>query len=310
VGAAVWLLLATTFPPPGLFLGTAELLFLVAPLVVVPLTLAQIASGPGAAGRVLTGATLLQPAAALVLLSACWFPPGHTAGTLTLPWLLLTMAVAASGALRLREAKSLQHACFALGQVYLAVGGAWAFASRWGMTPLGFREPWVILTANHFHYAGYATAMIVGLTLPRVRGRATAIARASGVVILGGPPIVAAGIAGIPVLEVVSAVTLATGLLVFAGVTLLHVAPRTKPRAAGLLLGTSAVALVVTMALATTYATSHYAGHVLIEIPTMVQTHGLLNVLGFCVSGLLGLYASTAVDRPISPLGDRGSRVD
>ncbi|NOU30100.1 MAG: YndJ family transporter, partial [Polyangiaceae bacterium] len=50
--------------------------------------------------------------------------------------------------------------------------------------------------------------------------------------------------------------------------------------------------LLVTMGFATTYAITHFMGKTLLAIPTMVQVHGLLNVLGFCVAGLLGLYRS------------------
>jgi hypothetical protein len=290
----VWVGIATIVPPPGLMLGTAELLFLLAPLVVVPLARAQVPSGDGIAGRILDAATLLQPLAALLLLAGCFFPNGHLAGGLAIPWLALTVAVAGAGALRLATVKSLQHACFAVGQIYLAVGGAWAFASRWGMKPLGFAEPWVILTANHFHYAGYATAMIVGLALPRAVNRGARVARASAVIILAGPPIVAAGITGIPIVEVLSAVTLASGLFAFALMVLLHLVPRTRPRGAAALLAVSAASLMITMGFATTYAITHFMGKALLEIPTMVQVHGLLNVLGFCAAGLLGLYLSRA----------------
>ncbi len=290
----VWAGMATVLPPPGLLLGSAELLFLVAPLVVVPLARAQVPSGGGAAGRIEDAATLLQPLAALLLVAGCFVPNGPLAGGLTVPWLLLTVAVAGAGALRLASAKNLQHACFAVGQIYLAVGGAWAFASRWGMKPLGFAEPWVILTANHFHYAGYATAMIVGLALPRAVGVGARVARASAVVILAGPPIVAAGITGIPIVEVLAAVTLAFGLFAFALMVLLHLVPRTRPRGAGVLLGVSAASLMITMGFATTYAISHFTGRTLLEIPTMVQVHGLLNVMGFCAAGLLGLFLSRA----------------
>ncbi len=292
MGAMVWVGLATVVPPPGLMLGTAELLFLLAPLVVVPLTRAQVPSGEGLAGRIVDATTVLQPVAALLLLAGCFFPNGHLAGGLALPWLALTIAVAFAGALRLARAKSLQHACFAVAQIYLAVGGAWAFASRWGMRPLGFEEPWVILTANHFHYAGYATAMFVGLALPRTSGRAARVARGSAAIVLAGPPIVAAGITGVPILEVVSAVTLASGLFAFALVVLVHLVPRARPRAAGVLLATASASLLVTMAFATAYAVTHFLGKAPLTIPTMVHVHGLLNVLGFCVAGLTGLYLS------------------
>jgi len=43
--------------------------------------------------------------------------------------------------------------CFALGEGYAFVGALWLAASRTGMQLFGFREPIVLLTAIHFHYA-------------------------------------------------------------------------------------------------------------------------------------------------------------
>jgi hypothetical protein len=47
----------------------------------------------------------------------------------------------------------------------LVVGGSWLVASRLGMRPLGIQEPIGLLTAVHFHFAGFATAMIAAAML-------------------------------------------------------------------------------------------------------------------------------------------------
>jgi len=52
-----------------------------------------------------------------------------------------------------------------MARIDLAVGGAWLVASRLGMRPMGIQEPIVLLTAVHFHYAGFATATIAAATL-------------------------------------------------------------------------------------------------------------------------------------------------
>ena len=51
----------------------------------------------------------------------------------------------------------------------------------------------------------------------------------------------------------------------------------------------SALSLVATMTLAVVYALGHYLGRSLVEIPTMVLSHGLLNAVGFTLCGLAGL---------------------
>ena len=55
------------------------------------------------------------------------------------------------------------------GLVYLAVGGVWTVIARAGLRPLGFPDLIVLLTAVHFHYAGFALPVLAGL-----------VARASG----------------------------------------------------------------------------------------------------------------------------------
>jgi len=49
--------------------------------------------------------------------------------------------------------QSFPEFCFALGEGYAFVGALWLAASRTGMQLFGFREPIVLLTAIHFHYA-------------------------------------------------------------------------------------------------------------------------------------------------------------
>jgi hypothetical protein len=79
------------------------------------------------------------------------------------------------------------------------VGGAWLVASRLGMRPMGIQEPIGLLTAVHFHFAGFATAMIAAAMLrfveghlipycreERDKGGATAGAKAQGNILHAG----------------------------------------------------------------------------------------------------------------------------
>jgi hypothetical protein len=47
--------------------------------------------------------------------------------------------------------------------LYLPIGGAWLVASRLGIQPLGFGDTIVLLTAVHFHFAGFAAPVLAGL---------------------------------------------------------------------------------------------------------------------------------------------------
>src|SRR5262249_32678785 len=79
-------------------LGPFELLFLLAPVAVVPLGLGLLVRASGA-GRPWRLAGRLQPwAAAAVVLSFLIGHRGLAAGVLAVPWLALTLLVAAGGA--------------------------------------------------------------------------------------------------------------------------------------------------------------------------------------------------------------------
>ena len=85
---------------------------------------------------------------------------GDLAALLSLPWLAVTALISLEGLLRIarRGLAPLSDLCRDAGLVFLLVGGLWTTASRWGMRPLDFDEAIVLLTANHFHYAGFVRA--------------------------------------------------------------------------------------------------------------------------------------------------------
>ena len=115
----------------------------------------------------------LQPVGAGLAVVAMWLPPGRRAGLAAMGWLLIGVLMAGSGvvafkrALRTDAGWRTRSTWVAIGiaRVDLAVGGAWLVASRMGMRPMGIQEPIGLLTAVHFHFAGFATAMIAAATL-------------------------------------------------------------------------------------------------------------------------------------------------
>src|SRR5258705_449888 len=67
--------------------------------------------------------------------------------------------------------RPVRELCLDAGLVFLLVGGLWATASRAAMRPLGFDDTVVLLTANHFHYAGFIVPIVAGLAGRRLPGR-------------------------------------------------------------------------------------------------------------------------------------------
>lgn len=178
------------------------------------------------------------PAAiALVLSFRC--AAGTAAGWLCVPWLLWTLFVALLGLLRAAERGGGPWAELAIdaGLVYLAIGGVWLLAARAGVPVLGFDEPWVSLTAAHFHFAGPVLPVVTGALARRLPGRFGEWT-AAGVVF--GVPLVAIGItcghrAGLALLESSCASVLIVATWSAAGLLAL-VAARERPAAMVLLL--------------------------------------------------------------------------
>src|SRR5712691_4317416 len=198
-GAVVWAGIAVLARLGVARIGMIELVFLFAPLVIVPLGM-ELGRVSGASssqvGRRFGGwAQVLQPLGAAMAVFAMLLPPGKWAGVLALGWLVVCGVAGAGGAVELvrtvRDARcdceelvdsarregvvrSLPFASLGIGmtstalgdlaaavaKIDLAVGGAWLVASRLGMRPMGIQEPIGLLTAVHFHFAGFATAMI------------------------------------------------------------------------------------------------------------------------------------------------------
>jgi hypothetical protein len=171
------------------------------------------------------------------------------------------------------------------GALMLPIGGVWLVVSRLGIGAFGFEEPIILLTAVHFHYAAYATLVLVGCV-----GRAAGDGRAFRVIAGGavaGPPLLAAGITFSPLLEVAAAVVVALAVSGLGLLTLVRIVPRV-PRAAGLLLGLSSVSAFGGMALAVAYAVGELTRHPVVSLGQMARIHGPLNALGFVLTGLVG----------------------
>ena len=170
-GGAVWLVLLTGVFFGSLRLSILDLLFLLGPLVVVPLALNLLPTTRVTYLSYVNGSItrfLLLPGAGLTTASF-FLREGRVAGALVCVWLIVALALALDGLERLitTRLRSFPGFCFAIGEGYALVGSLWLLASRLGMQPVGFHEPIVLLTAVHFHYAGLMAAVLAGLAQVR-----------------------------------------------------------------------------------------------------------------------------------------------
>jgi uncharacterized protein (UPF0548 family) len=290
IGGAAWVLALATAAATGRLIpwldSLAPALFLLAPLVLVPLGLGVVAT-PERQARNLglwQAAARLQLPAALILLGSFALPAGGLAAGLAVLWLIFTSLIALLGLLDLRRR---EEWCVNAGLIYLAVGGAWATLSRLGMQPLGFSHLIVLATAIHFHYAGFVLPLLAGLAGRELRDRTSRLA-AAGVVV--GVPLVAAGITLSAfdnfLLEWLASWLLAAVCLVVAALQL-RLAFRAARPACRLLFAVSGLSLFAAMLLAAVYGLGRYCGVLWLDIPQMLPLHGAVNALGFALPGLL-----------------------
>ena len=137
-GAVIWLTLAALSLAGITSLDLLELLFLTAPLLLVPLGLQLIPvtdMSSGRRGLLLTG-SFLQPFGAALAALSFLAPTGETAGWIAAGWLLTVIPLAAVG-LRfpLQLVRDPIQACFDAGLLYLPVGAIWLVITRLGATP-------------------------------------------------------------------------------------------------------------------------------------------------------------------------------
>jgi len=261
------------------------MLFLWAPLVIVPLGLDLVPRPEGFFGRIDSAVRIAQPFAAAFAVVAFLFPPGAMALLFAAPWVAVCGALAMLGAARFARRKGWDpvEICTDAALGFLAVGGFGLAASRFGL-PLGFKEPIILLTAVHFHYTGFVAPLLIGFAGRKLGPRSPVLYAASAVVI--GSPLTAIGFLFSPTLKVVAVLWIAAGMLVFAGLLMRLAAVVTDNRPRFLFMLAS-LSLLIGMGLVAVYSIGEYRDRLLIEIPAMAWFHGIANAGGFATCGLL-----------------------
>jgi hypothetical protein len=294
VGAALWLGLLAVHIQLASGIELIERMFLLAVLVVVPLGL-RLSAWPRSDGRHSPWFRLacwFHPVAALAAVFALTLEPGFASGAAAAVWFLFTLALGDWGVARFfaRRTFDLEELCVDVALLYVVIGGAWFVVSRSALKNTGYTPEIVAMTAVHFHFAGFAAPIVAGLAgrwLPE-HGSARMLWRIGALGVAAGPILVAIGISVSPHVEVVSAFVLAIALTLLSATVAIRAAPKLDVLPA-MLVWMGAVSLVVTMALACTYALGRFVGADWISIEVMARTHGIANAFGFALPGLVAL---------------------
>ncbi len=272
-----------------------ERILLFAVYVVVPLGLYRVfESGEGQWVPAVKGLVWLIPFGAILLSVSLLLTPGLLAGMLALPWSTVTVLIASIGARALVSGRRTTGGISrAIGFVYVSVAGIWLAAHQFGVSLLGFEGQIMLLTANHFHYAGFAAPLLFGFLHDHRSGGVAA----STVVVLGGiaPILIALGMTYSPLIEWASVIVFAASLILYSIVVLVSVAPKAIGWTRWLHI-LSASTVWVTMALAVLYAFGEWTGQPTVSIPTMVTFHGWGNAVLLSFVGLLAWH-STLMDQ-------------
>jgi len=289
LGAGIWLGVTAPLPRDSQWMITSLLLFV--PLVLIRLGFAfMIPHGHVIRYRWWYTVSYSQLPAAIFLTAAFLTPAGTVAGLLALPWFCFTLLLAGLALDEIRHRPTLVEFGRLGAMLLLPVGAAWALMSRSGLQPLGFAPIIVLLTAVHFHYAGFALPLLAGELL---RWRNNVLNRALLIAVLAGVPMVAVGITttqlgGPREVELLAAITLAVvGILLGLG----HVRQAAHwPGWVGLLLAVSGLSLIAALGNSGLYALGQYGLIPRIEIPFMVHWHGAINAVGCALCGLFAWH--------------------
>ena len=294
LGGMLWLGVLAAMMWGRLRIGLIELLFLLGPLVVVPLGLELCSRcAHEREMKTLIGiARWIQLPAAFCAAASFWFLRGPASAAVAAVWFCFGAFVGACGLLSLMRGglKNLKSTCVIVSFLYLPIGCAWLVASRLGLMPIGFQEPIVLLTAVHFHFAGFATPLLVRAAEAGIRNGSIVARRCFKIVatgVLAGPGMLAAGFVIGPRLKLSAALLLACseiGLALF----FLGAIRALRPRVAQVLVAMSSASVLFAMLLAAVWAIGEFPLQPFVHLDEMALFHGTANALGFILCGLLG----------------------
>ncbi|GAA3066949.1 YndJ family protein [Streptosporangium carneum] len=215
-----------------------------------------------------------------------WMERGTWAAVVALPYAAATVCLVLWGLLRLGSRRSLAPGEIAVLTALAtpAVAATALVAERLGHSLWGFSPGVLALTVAHFHFAGFAAALVAGLVC-RAAGDGPQ-ARAAALSVPAGTLLVLGGYFVGDWFELVGAVVLTAGMWLVGGLTLAEARRSGPDRLTRVLLGVSALVLTVSMVLALSWALGEATGLPHLPVSWMVATHGLLNAFGFALCAL------------------------
>ncbi|WP_405833148.1 YndJ family protein [Streptomyces sp. NBC_00105] len=248
-----------------------------------------------------------------------WLPRGLPATALAALYAAACLALAARAPVRLLRGRAPGRApappeiAVATALASPSIAGTALVAERAGYRLFGFDLDILALTVPHFHFAGFAAALVAGLVCRALRDRpATGLSRWAAYSVPAGTLLVLLGYFVDDWAELVGAVVLTGGMWAVALLTWREIRPAARDRGTRALLATSAAVLVATMLLALWWAVGEATGIVHPTLTWMAATHGLGNALGFALCSVLAWRRLTTgpIDRRPPADGDRPLTAD
>jgi hypothetical protein len=257
-------------------------------LVIVPLGLSLVAV-PGAGVATVRRWWVVVALPATVSLG---LPRGLVTATMALPYVtaaavLLTgavMEVAARGQGRAGRLPGVQELGLLTALAGPVIAGSALVAERAGYRLFGFGFDTLTLTVAHFHYAGFAAALVAALLLDRRSGPVTTVAAWC---VPGGTLIVLIGYFAGDSVQFAGAAVLTLGMWLTGWLTWREAQPLDLLTRVLFRVGT--VVLAATMVLALDWA----SGLPHLSVSWMVATHGVANAVGFALCSLLAWRRAT-----------------
>jgi len=300
VGIAVWVVLfALSTGPLADRIGVLEGLWLLAPLVVVPMGLALLRPPRELLGELTIARRLALPAAIVVVVGIL-ADPGAVAAWLTAPWVAV-MVLALWVGLRwfaLMPSLRAKTVVPVAGLVFLAASAAALVAWQGQLRPAGSSDTSMALVAVHAAFAGFGVAVAADRTrAAATRRRSRSIAGAAGLASVCSAAVLVVGfLTEGRAVGLLGSVLLAVSLLALALVTLIYALRRERAAGASALLVVSSGSLLFALALAVQYAFARWNDSYTLSITRMLELHGTVSGLGFVVGALLGWTLAAVPD--------------
>lgn len=263
-----------------------DLIVMLGMLVVVPAGL-RLAGAPE-----LDRMRRLWPLFAVPGTVTLWLPRGVPATALAACYALGAVLLALHAPLRLLRnlagfripARAAAEVALLTALVTPSIAATALVAERSGHPLFGFGLGILALTVPHFHFAGFAAALIAGLVC---RVADSTAGRFAALSVPLGTLLVLIGYFIGDRAELAGAVVLTAGMWTVALLTWRSVRAEQQDRITRLLLATSSGVLAVTMVLALSWALGEATGLPHPTLTWMAATHGLGNALGFALCSVL-----------------------